>query len=93
MAFSTPTIAGTLISLARIAAWLSRPPTSVIRPAARLLGISPMKLRTSLKDYLGILLSRPGMTLEKAAGELDVPPEVLEKKAKDFGLEGLGKKT
>ena len=64
-----------------------------IRPAARLLGISPMKLRTSLKDYLGILLARPGMSFEKAAEELDIPPDVLEKKAKDFGLEGLGKRT
>ena len=52
-----------------------------------------MKLRTSLKDYLGILLARPGMSFEKAAEELDIPPDVLEKKAKDFGLEGLGKRT
>ena len=63
-----------------------------IRPAARLLGISPMKLRTSLKDYLGILLARPGMSLETAAGELDIPPEIIEKKAKDFGLEDRGKR-
>lgn len=58
-----------------------------IRPAARLLGISPMKLRTSLKDYLCFLVSRCGNNLEQAADELDIPLEVLQKKAKDFGLE------
>ena len=60
-----------------------------IRPAARLLGISPMKLRTALKDYLEFLLGNCANDLEQAAGELDIPLEVLQKKAKDFGLEGL----
>ena len=60
-----------------------------IRPAARLLGISPMKLRTALKDYLEFLLRSRVRDLEQAAGELDIPLEVLQKKAKDFGLEGL----
>ena len=64
-----------------------------IRPAARLLGISPMKLRTSLRNYLGMLLRRPGTDLERAAAELDIPLEILEKKAKDFGLENGGELT
>ena len=60
-----------------------------IRPAARLLGISPMKLRTSLKDYLEFLLRNSANDLGQAAGELDIPLEVLQKKAKDFGLDGI----
>ena len=48
-----------------------------------------MKLRTALKDYLEFLLRSRVRDLEQAAGELDIPLEVLQKKAKDFGLEGL----
>ena len=48
-----------------------------------------MKLRTSLKDYLQFLLRNRANDLEHAAGELDIPLEVLQKKAKDFGLEGM----
>ena len=46
-----------------------------------------------MKDYLGMLLRRPGTDLERAATELDIPLEILEKKAKDFGLENGGELT
>ena len=62
-----------------------------LRPAARLLGISPMKLRGELKGFLSATLARAGGDLARAAEELEIPLEVLTKKASDFGLdEGPG---
>ena len=59
-----------------------------IRPAARRLGISPMKLRGELRDYITTTLSENGADLERAAGALDIPADVLRRKASDFGIEG-----
>jgi transcriptional regulator with GAF, ATPase, and Fis domain len=60
-----------------------------LRPAARLLGISPMKLRGTLKESLAGILARHGGDLNAAAASLDIPLEVLERKAGDLGLEDL----
>ena len=59
-----------------------------LRPAARLLGISPMKLRGELKGFIEATLARFGGDLAQAAGELEIPLEILSKKASDLGLEG-----
>jgi DNA-binding NtrC family response regulator len=58
-----------------------------LRPAARLLGISPTKLRYELKEYLEQALARCGGKLEEAAAAASIPLEVLEKKAADLGLD------
>jgi Nif-specific regulatory protein len=58
-----------------------------LRPAARLLGISPTKLRYELKEYLEQALARSGGKLEEAAAAVSIPLEVLEKKAADLGLD------
>jgi transcriptional regulator with GAF, ATPase, and Fis domain len=57
-----------------------------IRPAARLLGISPMKLRGALKEHLAQTCSQAADKLETVASSLDIPIEVLRKKARDLGL-------
>jgi transcriptional regulator with GAF, ATPase, and Fis domain len=64
-----------------------------LRPAARLLGISPMKLRGELKDFISGTLARAGGDVARAAAELDIPVDVLSRKANDFGIEGLGQST
>jgi hypothetical protein len=33
------------------------------------------------------------MSIAKAGDELDIPSEILQKKARDFGLEGLEERT
>jgi hypothetical protein len=60
-----------------------------LRPAAHLLGISPMKLRSDLREFLLEAIRRRGGDLAQAAAELEIPLEVLEKKAAHFGLEGI----
>jgi len=62
-----------------------------IRPAARLLGISPMKLRGELKGFLSTTLARSDGDISRAAEELDIPSQVLSRKAADFGIDGLVK--
>ncbi len=58
-----------------------------LRPAARLLGISPMKLRGELKEFIGETLKSFGGDVERAATALDMPADVLRKKASDLGIE------
>ncbi len=60
-----------------------------LRPAARLLGISPMKLRGELKDFLRNALVTTNGDIARVAEDLDIPSEVLKKKADDFGLREL----
>ena len=58
-----------------------------LRPAARLLGISPMKLRGSLKGFLFQAYGRADDDLGRVAENLEIPLDVLERKVKDFGLD------
>ena len=58
-----------------------------LRPAARLLGISPTKLRYELKEFLEQALVRCEGNLSLAAKMLEIPLEILEKKAADLGLD------
>ncbi len=60
-----------------------------LRPAAKILGISPTKLRYELKTYLQLTLNSCGGKCDEAAKKLGIPAEVIEKKAADFGLEEL----
>jgi transcriptional regulator with GAF, ATPase, and Fis domain len=60
-----------------------------LRLAARLLGISSTKLRYELKEFLEQALVRSGGRLDEAARSLEIPLEVLEKKATDFGLDDI----
>jgi transcriptional regulator with GAF, ATPase, and Fis domain len=60
-----------------------------LRPAARLLGISSTKLRYELKEFLEQALVRSGGRLDEAARSLEIPLEILEKKAADFGLDDI----
>ncbi len=60
-----------------------------LRPAARLLGISPTKLRTELRDFLERSLAEDDGDLSRTSRRLDIPEEVLQKKARDLGLESL----
>lgn len=57
-----------------------------LRPAARLLGISPTKLRCVLKEFLENTLQETGGSIEKTAEHVDIPVAFLTKKAKDLGL-------
>ncbi len=59
-----------------------------IRPAARLLGISPMKLRGELKSFLSASLACAEGDIGLVAEELEIPVHVLSRKAADFGIEG-----
>jgi transcriptional regulator with GAF, ATPase, and Fis domain len=58
-----------------------------VRPAAKLLGVSPTKLRGDLKEYIEESLARHAGGLENVAASLDVPLDVLRRKAADLGLE------
>ncbi len=60
-----------------------------LSPAASHLGISRMKLRESLKKYLGLEVERRNGSLADVAESLGIPLEVLEKKADHFGLQNL----
>ncbi|MGQ9589899.1 MAG: hypothetical protein ACUVYA_06350, partial [Planctomycetota bacterium] len=57
-----------------------------LRPAARLLGLSPTKLRCDLKEFLEERLRRSGGDAERVSKELDVPSRVLDRKAADLGI-------
>jgi DNA-binding NtrC family response regulator len=57
-----------------------------LRPAARLLGISPTKLRSEFKQFLEQTLARHDGKLDQAAGTLQIPVRVLARKASDLGL-------
>lgn len=58
-----------------------------LRPAARLLGISPTKLRGELREFLGERLEAAGGDLDAVARDLEIDAHQLRKKAGDFGLE------
>lgn len=58
-----------------------------VRPAAKLLGISPTKLRSDLKEYMEQVFARCGGSIEQASGDLGIPVEVLQRKAADLGLD------
>ena len=59
-----------------------------LRPAARLLGISPVKLRQDFRLYLETLLAVSGDRGEEGVAEaLDMPPETLRRKLTDLGIE------
>jgi transcriptional regulator with GAF, ATPase, and Fis domain len=60
-----------------------------LRPAARLLGISPTKLRCVLKEFISETLLRSAGDLKEAGRALDIPLEVLQKKAGDLGLDDV----
>jgi transcriptional regulator with GAF, ATPase, and Fis domain len=63
-----------------------------LRPAARVLGISPTKLRNALREFLEQALLRSGGDLEKASASLEIPLRVLVKKAGDLGLDEIVKR-
>ena len=60
-----------------------------VRPAARVLGISPTKLRYALKEFLEEALRRSEGDLEKTAALLEIPLGVIQKKAGDLGLDEI----
>jgi transcriptional regulator with GAF, ATPase, and Fis domain len=60
-----------------------------VRPAAKLLGISPTKLRNDLKEYIEGAIARHEGSIKGAAATLDVPEDVLRRKAADLGLEDI----
>jgi Nif-specific regulatory protein len=59
-----------------------------LRPAARLLGVSPTKLRGEIKQFLSTTLGQC-RDPARAATVLDIPEEVLRRKAVDLGFEDL----
>ena len=59
-----------------------------LRPAARLLGISPVKLRQDFRQYLETLLAAsPHQGAEALAEALEMPLPTLRRKLADFGVE------
>ena len=64
-----------------------------LRPAARLLGISPTKLRCDLKEFIGRTLQQCEKDVSHAAKALEIPLEVLEKKAVDLGIDEVIRKA
>jgi transcriptional regulator with GAF, ATPase, and Fis domain len=56
-----------------------------LRPAARLLGLSPGKVRENLREYL-TWTKEQTPDLAALAAKVGIPEEVLEKKLTDFGL-------
>ncbi len=62
-----------------------------LRPAARLLGISPFKLRQDFREYLRILVNGAQAGDQEAlAGMLDIPAGTLKRKLADLGVEVTG---
>jgi transcriptional regulator with GAF, ATPase, and Fis domain len=57
-----------------------------LRPAARLLGLSPGKVREDLRAYLAAARGG-GAGLAETAARTGIPAEVIEKKLVDFGFE------
>jgi transcriptional regulator with GAF, ATPase, and Fis domain len=64
-----------------------------LRPAAKLLGISPTRLRYELKEFLERAIARSRGNVAEAAQALGIPGEVLEKKAADLGIESVLKEA
>ena len=63
-----------------------------LRPASRLLGISPVKLRQDFKSWLELLIERVsaagnGDVVDSVATLLEMPPETLRRKLADLGIE------
>ncbi len=57
-----------------------------LRPAARLLGLSPVKLRTEFRQWIEHLLDHCGGRRDEVADRLDMPAEILERKLADLGI-------
>ena len=57
-----------------------------LRPAARLLGLSPVKLRQEFRQWLEYLLAHFGGREEEVADRLDMPTEILQRKLADLGI-------
>ena len=60
-----------------------------LRPAARLLGLSPGKVREDMRDYIA-WAHEGGGGRRAIAAKTQIPEDVLEKKLADFGIEDLG---
>ncbi len=59
-----------------------------LRPAARLLGISPVKLRQDLKAWIEFALLEGGArNVSAVASRLDIPLETLSRKLADLGID------
>ncbi|MGE4620441.1 MAG: sigma-54-dependent Fis family transcriptional regulator [Planctomycetota bacterium] len=57
-----------------------------LRPAARILGISPVKLRQDFRAWIEYLLDENQGDHGQIASRLDMPEEILEKKLNDLGI-------
>jgi DNA-binding NtrC family response regulator len=57
-----------------------------LRPAARILGISPVKLRQDFRVWVEHLLAENQGDQQQVASRLDMPPELLRKKMDDLGI-------
>ena len=57
-----------------------------LRPAARILGISPVKLRQDFRARIEYLLDENQGNHEQVASRLDMPEPILEKKLADLGI-------
>jgi hypothetical protein len=57
-----------------------------LRAAAKLLGLSPTKLRGDLKEYFEDALRSHAGDLQATARALDIPLAVMERKSEDLGI-------
>ncbi|RTZ92833.1 MAG: hypothetical protein DSY81_01100 [Bacillota bacterium] len=57
-----------------------------LRPAARILGISPVKLRQDFRVWVEHLLAENQGDQQQVASRLDMPAELLRKKMDDLGI-------
>ena len=58
-----------------------------LRPAARILGISPVKLRQDFRAWIEHLLEENQGQKSEVATRLDMPEEILDRKLDDLGIE------
>ncbi|MBC8262168.1 MAG: sigma-54-dependent Fis family transcriptional regulator [Planctomycetia bacterium] len=58
-----------------------------LRPAARTLGLSPVKLRQEFRQWLEHLLVLSGGRNDEVADRLDMPIEILRRKIEDLGID------
>jgi DNA-binding NtrC family response regulator len=58
-----------------------------LRPAARLLGVSPVKLRQDFRAYLELLLAEQPADLAHLAKRLEMPERTLRRKLHDLGID------
>jgi len=58
-----------------------------LRPAARILGISPVKLRQDFRAWIEYLLDENQGNHTQVASRLDMPEQILEKKLDDLGID------